>query len=91
MDSDFAKDEDVYLHGKKAVQADFDHKVDICQEVLLPNKNIKYDKNQLAKGIAIEREHTLFDEIATIIAKHHLAEIPDYYTRLEQMEADAKK
>jgi len=50
-----------------------------------------FDADQLAKGVTIELEHTDDKEIALQIAKDHLSEIPDYYTRLIKMEADAKK
>lgn len=49
-----------------------------------------FDKKQLAMGIKVEREHTDDDDIAEAIAKDHLAEIPDYYTRLHSMEEQAK-
>ena len=42
-------------------------------------------------GIPIEHEHTKDKDLATDIALQHLDEIPDYYTRLKKMEADAKK
>lgn len=44
--------------------------------------SIEYDPEQLAAGIKIEMEHTDDKEIATIIAKHHLAEDPEYYIKL---------
>lgn len=45
-----------------------------------------YDSNQLSKGIEIEKEHTDNEIIAKIIAKDHLDECKDYYTKLKQME-----
>jgi len=51
----------------------------------------KFDANELAKGIAIEKEHTDDEELAKNIAKDHLTEIPDYYTRLARMEKEGKK
>ena len=51
----------------------------------------KFSKSELAKGIRVEYEHTNSRLVATLIAKDHLAEIPDYYTRLEKMEKDAEK
>jgi hypothetical protein len=47
--------------------------------------------DELAMGVEIEKEHTDDPEIAKRIALDHLAEIPDYYTRLKKMEEDAKK
>jgi hypothetical protein len=49
-----------------------------------------FDKEQLEKGIKIEHEHTNDSYLAKIIAKAHLAEIPDYYDRLEKMEKEAE-
>ena len=54
------------------------------------SKSSDFNKKQLAMGIKVEREHTDDDDIAEAIAKDHLAEIPDYYTRLAKMEAQAK-
>lgn len=45
---------------------------------------------QIAKGIQIEMEHTDDPHKALEIAMDHLVEIPDYYDRLESMEAEAK-
>jgi hypothetical protein len=50
----------------------------------------EYDSEELAKGIEIEMEHTDDEAIATEIAKDHLTEIPDYYSRLIDMENDAE-
>ena len=46
------------------------------------NPDISYEPEELAKGIKTELEHTSYKAIATIIAKHHLAEDPQYYTKL---------
>lgn len=51
----------------------------------------KYNTKQLKQGIKVELEHTDKREIAKIIAKHHLDEIPDYYTRLIEMEEEAER
>jgi len=53
--------------------------------------NDKFDPEQLKIGVKIEREHTEDPDIALQIAKDHLAEIPDYYTRLVAMEKSAGK
>lgn len=47
----------------------------------------KYDPKQIAMGKNVEKEHTTEPMIAEKIAKDHLAEIPDYYTRLAKMES----
>jgi hypothetical protein len=48
-------------------------------------------QKQLEMGEPIEHEHTQNHDLARDIALQHLDEIPDYYTRLKKMEADAKK
>ncbi len=50
------------------------------------NPDIGYDPEELAKGIKTELEHTNYKAIATIIAKHHLAEDPHYYSKLAKVE-----
>ena len=65
-----------------------------AKHLLGKHNNVKastYDAKQLAMGIKVEREHTDNDEIAEAIAKDHLSEIPDYYTRLLKMEREAKE
>ena len=51
----------------------------------------KFDKKELEMGIKVEFEHTNLLTIATSIAKDHLSEISDYYTRLDLMEKEGKK
>jgi hypothetical protein len=48
--------------------------------------NSDFNKKQLAMGVKVEMEHTTNPKIAREIARDHLAEIPDYYTRLAKME-----
>jgi hypothetical protein len=50
----------------------------------------KYDQEQIKMGIKVEHEHTIDNRIAERIAKDHLAEFPDYYTRLDKMESEAR-
>lgn len=50
----------------------------------------QFNADELAKGIKVEMEHTDDEATAKAIAKDHLTEIPDYYTRLLKMEAEAK-
>ena len=47
------------------------------------------DPRQFAMGVKTESEHTPDPFVAARIALDHLAEIPDYYTRLAKMEEDA--
>lgn len=51
----------------------------------------KFDPEQVKMGLEVEKEHTDSPAIAQQITKDHLAEIPDYYTRLKKMEDEAKK
>jgi GTP-binding protein EngB required for normal cell division len=46
---------------------------------------------QILTGIQTEHEHTDDDCQASEIAKDHLAEMKDYYTKLDKMEHDAKQ
>ena len=57
---------------------------DIGKHDLAPIKN--FNKRELKKGIKAEKEHTNSDLIATLIAKDHLSELPNYYTKLSKME-----
>ncbi len=52
---------------------------------------VSFIEKQLQMGEPIEHEHTKDHKLAREIALQHLDEIPDYYTRLKKMEADAKK
>lgn len=47
------------------------------------------DEGEFEQGIKVEMEHTTDPLIAARIALDHLAEIPDYYTRLAKMEKEA--
>lgn len=57
-----------------------------------------FDADELQRGIQVEQEHlvgsSFTDEekhdLAQEIAMDHLSEIPDYYTRLDHMEGEAK-
>ena len=61
----------------------------------------RFDVAQLQKGLEVELEHGIRDpathvsdddEITTgKIARAHLNEFPDYYTRLAKMEAEAER
>lgn len=55
------------------------------------DETIDYDPEQLKKGVETEHEHTTNPKIAEIIAKHHLAEDPEYYTKLEKWKRGAEK
>lgn len=51
----------------------------------------KYDARELVDGVLVELEHTNDGKQALEIAKDHLEEIPDYYSRLGKLEDDAKE
>jgi hypothetical protein len=51
----------------------------------------RFDPKQLEMGAEVELEHTTDRNVAEKIAKDHLREFPDYYTRLKKMEAEAKR
>ena len=60
-----------------------------------------FDAEQLRRGMEVELEHGLQDLLTNVtdddpvvtakIALAHLNEFPDYYTRLEKMEEDARR
>ena len=39
-----------------------------------------------AMGVSVEQEHTKNKKMASEIARDHLKELPDYYTRLKKVE-----
>jgi len=49
------------------------------------------DPKELEMGIKVEMEHTKNKAIAKRISLDHLAELPDYYTRLLKMEKQGEK
>ena len=60
-----------------------------------------FDVEQFRAGMDVELEHGLHDpatnvtdddaQVTAKIARAHLNEFPDYYTRLERMEEEAKR
>jgi hypothetical protein len=54
------------------------------------NVPVSVVNKQLKMGQSIEHEHTKSDKRALNIAKDHVAEYPDYYTRLKKMERQAE-
>ena len=60
-----------------------------------------FEVDQFRRGMEVEFEHGLHDLLTNVtdddplvtgkIALAHLNEFPDYYTRLERMEEDAKR
>lgn len=77
--------------GKQAMKAEIE---DITEEGLSVEEDVgakDVDPDELAMGIQVEYEHTGNKDLARKITLDHLAEIPDYYTRLKKMEDRAKK
>lgn len=50
------------------------------------NVSLATINSQLKLGIKIEHEHTNSEKLAKIIALQHLDEVPDYYTKLKNVE-----
>lgn len=61
---------------------------DIANKFNIPVNNIK---QQMKMGEKVELEHTSDHSLAKEIATDHLVEIPDYYTRLADMEKEGLK
>lgn len=62
-------------------------------EDIAKKHNVSVDsiKAQIEMGKKVELEHVDDSELAEEITMDHLEEIPDYYTRLKDMEKEAKK
>jgi len=56
----------------------------ILVESDIREKNLDVDQEELKKGIAVEKEHTSDPVKAEEIALDHLAEDPEYYTKLDK-------
>ncbi|MCW2963148.1 MAG: hypothetical protein JWO17_400 [Actinomycetia bacterium] len=73
----------------------------IGEQIGIDWANAPFDVDQLRRGMDVELEHGLHDLLTNVtdddplvtgrIALAHLNEFPDYYTRLEQMEEQAKR
>ena len=55
----------------------------MVKDLLKGVEDIDYDENELKMGIEVELEHTDDRDVATTIAKQHLAEDPAYYSKLK--------
>ena len=81
--------------AEKQVEKKAEEKIDFEKELMeageSKGKKDKVNKEQLEMGKEVEKEHTTNPEIAEKITRDHLAEIPDYYTHLKEMEDNAKK
>lgn len=61
---------------------------DIAEKFGVSTKKIEHE---LKMGVEVELEHTKDKAVAKDIAMDHLAEMPDYYTRLNKLEDTAIK
>jgi hypothetical protein len=84
-----------YETYRSAIKKDFGIDIKDFKDQLKGGKSdgkdiTKYDLKQILMGIKIEQEHTSNKMIALEITLDHLEEIPDYYTRLIEMEEEAE-
>lgn len=73
----------------------------VGEEIGIDWASARFELEQFRRGMDVELEHGLRDPRTNVsdddplvtgkIALAHLNEFPDYYTRLEQMEAAAKR
>lgn len=73
----------------------------VGEEIGIDWDSAPFDVEQFRRGMEVELEHGLHDLFTNVtdddpvvtgkIALAHLNEFPDYYTRLEQMEEEAKR
>ena len=73
----------------------------IGEEIGIDWSSSPFDVDQFRRGMDVELEHGLHDlgtnvtdddpHVTGKIARAHLNEFPDYYTRLEHMEEQAKR
>jgi hypothetical protein len=83
-----------FEHYRTAIKDSFQIDIkDFCEKLnggMADGKAIThYELGQLLEGIKWEREHAADGFIALEIAMDHLERIPDYYTRLLELERDA--
>ena len=75
-----AKDKETFIQFFPDIP-EIDEIWDMLTDVVKEYKH-KYDKEELRKGIEVEKEHTDDSKIALKIALDHLDEDPQYYTKL---------
>ena len=59
----------------------------MLSEIIQKGKGGDPDPKELTMGTSVEMEHTSVPQLAEYIARTHLKELPDYYTRLKKMES----
>jgi hypothetical protein len=87
------------MSGPKSFTADEARR--IGEEIGIDWASAPFDVEQFRMGMDVELEHGRHDLLTNVtnddpvvtgkIARAHLNEFPDYYTRLERMEAEAKR
>jgi hypothetical protein len=89
----WAESEGIDVHVAEELAYEFAHKYARFLQGGMWNQQgqPKVDEKQLAEGIQVEYEHTPDEDVARRIALDHLAEIDDYYTRLDKIEKEANK
>jgi hypothetical protein len=73
----------------------------VGEQIGIDWSKVSFDVDQFRRGMDVELEHGLHDPSTNVtdddpivtgkIALAHLTEFPDYYTRLERMEEEAKR
>jgi hypothetical protein len=76
-------------NSKDKIDPKIDPKLNVGLHLTVPDS--QFDKKQLKRGIEVEKEHTTNPKISKEIAKDHLSELSDYYTRLDKMEKEGNK
>ena len=74
---------------------------EVGEQIGIDWETAPFDVEQFRMGMDVELEHGLHDVVTNVtgddpivtgkIALAHLNEFPDYYTRLERMEAEAER
>jgi hypothetical protein len=87
--------------AEKRTSFDSDDARRIGEQIGIDWKTAPFDVEQFRMGMDVELEHGLHDSNTNVtdndptvtakIALAHLNEFPDYYTRLERMEEEAKR
>ena len=87
------------MSGRESFTADEARR--IGEQIGIDWASSPFDVDQFRRGMDVELEHGLHDPVTNVtgddplvtgkIALAHLNEFPDYYSRLEQMEEDAKR
>jgi hypothetical protein len=87
------------MSGRESFTADEARR--IGEQIGIDWASSPFDVDQFRRGMDVELEHGLHDPVTNVtgddslatgkIALAHLNEFPDYYSRLERMEEEAKR